>query len=176
MCQCLRPTRIFRGSRGSSFLRENGCLFFLPIIFCRRRSEYREVVRRLSSVLAPKDLWVKCRLRFRISFAGFLLSLFVFPEYHSESGDTIIALVITVIVILRQSKKDTLRCFGAEFEGIRILAARRCSVRLGSDSHPRLSFTTEPVRIPLAKAKRTPMVSFLLWRAQGDSNPRPTGS
>ena len=39
-------------------------------------------------------------------------------------------------------------------EGIRILAARRCSVRLGSDSHPRLSFTTEPVRIPLAKAKK----------------------
>ena len=104
----------------------------------------------------------------------------MFSEYHSESGDTIIALVITVIVILRQSKKDTLRCFGAEFWGIRILASRRRSVRLGSDSlaaarshsgsdsRPRLSFialvplryaagasfTTEPVRIPFAKQKR----------------------
>ena len=57
----------------------------------------------------------------------FLLSLFVFSEYHSESGDTIIALVITVIVILRR-QKDTLRCFGAEFGGIRILAALRRSV------------------------------------------------
>ena len=44
--------------------------------------------------------------------------------------------------------------------GIRILASRRRSVRLGSDSHPRLSFTTEPVRIPCAKRKR------------GDSNSR----
>ena len=58
----------------------------------------------------------------------------MFSEYHSESGDTIIALVITVIVILRHNKKDTLRCFDAEFGGIRILASRRRSVRLGSDS------------------------------------------
>ena len=36
-------------------------------------------------------------------------------------------MVITVIVILRR-QKDTLRCFGAEFGGIRILAALRRSV------------------------------------------------
>ena len=152
MCQRLRQTRIFRGSRGFSFLRENGFRSFLPITFCRRRSEYKEVALRLFSEPVPEDLWVKHRLRFRISFAVFLLSLFVFSEYHSGNGDTIIALVITVIVILRQSKKDTLRCFGAEFGGVRILASRRRSVRLGSDSlaaarshsgsdsRPRLSF------------------------------------
>ena len=70
--------------------------------------------------------------------------------------------------------------------GIRILASRRRSVRLGSDSlaaarshsgsdsHPRLSFialvplryatgalfTTEPVRIPIAKQKSTHWVLF----------------
>ena len=77
----------------------------------------------------------------------------MFSEYHSESGDTIIALVITVIVILRR-QKDTLRCFGAEFGGIRILASRRRSVRLGSDVPKGTSFTTEPVRIPVCQKEK----------------------
>ena len=38
--------------------------------------------------------------------------------------------------------------------GIRILASRRRSVRLGSDVPKGTSFTTEPVRIPFAKRKR----------------------
>ena len=55
-------------------------------------------------------------------------------------------------------------------EGIRILASRRRSVRLGSDVPKGTSFTTEPVRIPLAKAKRTPMVFGR--RLYGDSKSR----
>ena len=51
------------------------------------------------------------------------------------------------------------------FEQIKRCQARlwqsRCgSVRLGSDSRPRLSFTTEPVRIPIAKQKSTHWVLF----------------
>ena len=60
--------------------------------------------------------------------------------------------------------------------GIRILASRRRSVRLGSDSHPRLSFTTEPVRIPCAKRKRALSALFSFWPALGDSNPQPSES
>ena len=60
--------------------------------------------------------------------------------------------------------------------GIRILASRRRSVRLGSDVPKGTSFTTEPVRIPCAKRKRTPSVSFSFWPALGDSNPQPSES
>ena len=55
--------------------------------------------------------------------------------------------------------------------GIRILAARRRQVRLGSDVPKGTSFTTEPVRIPIAKQKRHPAVPFLFWRKDRDSNP-----
>ena len=60
--------------------------------------------------------------------------------------------------------------------GIRILASRRRSARLGSDVPKGTSFTTEPVRIPCAKRKRTPSVSFSFWPALGDSNPQPSES
>ena len=91
----------------------------------------------------------------------------MFSEYHSGNGDTIIALVITVIVILHR-QKYTLRCFDAEFGGFEFSQLDAARSHSGSDSRLRLSFialvplryatgasfTTEPVRIPFAKQKR----------------------
>ena len=50
--------------------------------------------------------------------------------------------------------------FAKRKRGIRILASRRRSVRLGSDVPKGTSFTTEPVRIPIAKQKSTHWVLF----------------
>ena len=50
--------------------------------------------------------------------------------------------------------KGHLAVLGERWVEIRILVARRYSVRLGSDSTPVLSFTPEPARHPFAKRKR----------------------
>ena len=72
--------------------------------------------------------------------------------------------------------KGHLAVLGERWVEIRILVARRYSVRLGSDSTPVLSFTTEPARHPFAKRKRAPKALFSFWPALGDSNPQPSES